>query len=80
MRPGGDLGRDRGSAKTDPYDILYEEYIEGMPTKAVMRRHSISESTLHRYGRDATLALARELEERERVLAEPSGIGRTPKR
>jgi hypothetical protein len=57
-----------------------EEYVEGMPTKAVMRRHSVSESTLHRYGRDATLALARELAERERVLAEPSGIGRTPKR
>lgn len=51
------------------HEILREEYVDGIPNRQIMLRHSISESTFHRIRRDAILILARELSEQEDLLA-----------
>jgi hypothetical protein len=50
------------------YQILYEEYLQGLPNREIMRRHSISESTFHRNRREAIAILARELRGQEELL------------
>jgi hypothetical protein len=47
------------------YEILREEYVQGLPNKQIMTRHSISEGTFHRNRREAIAILARELEKQE---------------
>ena len=51
------------------YQILREEYLEGRPNREIMTRHNVSESTFHRNRREAIAVLARDLLERERLLA-----------
>jgi hypothetical protein len=51
------------------YQILREEYLDGLPNREILIRHSVSESTFHRNRRDAIAAVARELQERERQIA-----------
>ncbi|MEO6398046.1 MAG: hypothetical protein ABIP13_06225 [Tepidiformaceae bacterium] len=51
------------------YVILYDEYVLGRPNNQIMARHSISESTFHRYRREAIRALASELERGEEILS-----------
>ena len=57
----GHLG-DHGALQ---YHILYEEYVLKRPTRHIMTRHSISESTFHRNRRDAVAAVAGHLEAQE---------------
>jgi hypothetical protein len=70
LRPGptGETDRTAARPETLHYDILYEEYVQGMATRAIMLRHSVSESTFHRYRRDATRTLAHELSRQEQLL------------
>jgi hypothetical protein len=51
------------------YTILHEEYVLGRPNQQIMMRHNISESTFHRYRREAARLLGQELGRRERLLA-----------
>jgi hypothetical protein len=51
------------------HTILHDAYVQGLTVKAIMARNGISESTFHRYRRDATLVLARELASQEHALA-----------
>ena len=51
------------------YSILREEYLQGMPNKQIMTRHSISESTFHRNRREAIGILAREFSRQEDLLS-----------
>ena len=53
------------------YAILHDEYVLGHSTVRIMTRRSISESTLHRYRREAIRAVAQDLETREEALAQP---------
>jgi hypothetical protein len=72
---------DRGHVRSNAlhYKILREEYVQGLTTKAIMLRHSISESTFHRHRREAILILARELQGKEARLApEPNGHRTVP--
>ena len=50
------------------YVILYDEYVLGRPNNQIMTRYSISESTFHRYRREAIRALASELARDEESL------------
>lgn len=56
-------------AENLPYIILHDEYVLGRPNNQIMTRHSMSESTFHRYRRGAMWALAAELERQEDLLA-----------
>ncbi len=56
-------------AENLPYIILHDEYVLGRPNNQIMTRHSMSESTFHRYRRGAMWALAAELERHEDLLA-----------
>jgi N-terminal 7TM region of histidine kinase len=47
------------------YEILHEEYLEGLPNREILIRHSVSESTFHRNRREAIAAVARDMQERE---------------
>jgi hypothetical protein len=60
-----------GSPRPDAaqHTILHDAYVQGLPVKAILARNGISESTFHRYRRDATLVLARELASQEQALA-----------
>ena len=51
------------------YVILYDEYVLGRPNNQIMTRYSISESTFHRYRREAIRALASELARQEEILS-----------
>jgi len=51
------------------FQILAKEYLQELPTRAIALRHSISESTLYRYRREAIQILARELQWQEESLA-----------
>ena len=51
------------------YVILYDEYVLGRPNNQIMTRYSISESTFHRYRREAIRALASELARGEEILS-----------
>lgn len=66
--PDGGSGFDAPGALQ--YNILREEYLQGMPNKQIMVRHSISESTFHRNRREAISILARELGEQEARLSQ----------
>lgn len=50
------------------YNILREEYLQGMPNRQIMTRHSISEGTFHRNRRQAIALLAQELSRHEDSL------------
>lgn len=54
------LGGD-GVADSLQYQILREEYILERPTRQILVRHAVSESTFHRYRRNAIEVLARDL-------------------
>jgi hypothetical protein len=58
-----------GSAAGLHYNILCEEYLQGLLNKNIMIRHSISEGTFHRNRRQAISTIARELQAREARLA-----------
>ena len=51
------------------YLILHDEYVLGRPNHQIMTRRSISESTFHRYRREAIRALASELAQQEELLS-----------
>lgn len=51
------------------YLILHDEYVVGRPNHQIMTRHSISESTFHRYRREAIRAVASELARQEELLS-----------
>jgi hypothetical protein len=51
------------------YNILREEYLQGMPNRQIMTRHSVSEGTFHRNRRQAIALLAQELSRYEDSLA-----------
>jgi hypothetical protein len=59
------------------YTILHEEYVLGRPNTQIMVRHSISESTFHRYRREAARLLGQELARQEEMLGveSPPGLG-----
>jgi hypothetical protein len=57
-----------GGGETARFNVLWNAYVDGMPTRQIMHRYAISESTLHRYRRDGVRALARELSEQEDLL------------
>ncbi|MGI8550694.1 MAG: hypothetical protein ACR2PL_07890, partial [Dehalococcoidia bacterium] len=66
-----------GSPGALQYQILNEEYLQGLPNKQIMTRLSISESTFHRNRREAIAILARELGTQEQRLAQrrqPSAV------
>jgi len=67
LRASGGDGSPQGDALR--YTILYEEYVLGRPNTQIMIRHSISESTFHRYRREAARLLGDELARREQRLA-----------
>jgi hypothetical protein len=47
------------------YNILREEYLQGLLNKQIMARHSLSEGTFHRNRRLAIWTVAQELQSRE---------------
>ena len=51
------------------YNILNDEYLNGVPNKQIMRRYAIGEGTFHRHRREAIRVLAHELLAREDRLA-----------
>ncbi len=57
------------SVQSQQYRILHEEYVIGRTTRMIMARLSISESTLHRYRREAIGAVASDLALREAQLS-----------
>jgi hypothetical protein len=59
----------REGEQTLYHAILHEEYVQGHPTARIMTRHAISESTFHRYRRDAIRAVALDLTSQEETLA-----------
>ncbi|MBI2887362.1 MAG: hypothetical protein HYY02_09150 [Chloroflexi bacterium] len=59
----------RGELEALQYHILREEYVLGMSTRHIMVRHSVSESTFHRYRRDAIVALAGEMARQEELIS-----------
>ena len=65
----GDVGI--GSPGGLQYNILREEYLQGLLNKQIMARHSVSEGTFHRNRRQAIWTLAQELQGREERLARP---------
>jgi hypothetical protein len=72
--PDGEHGL--GSPAGLQYNILREEYLQGLLNKQIMARHSISEGTFHRNRREAIGTLAQELQAQEQQLAAkltPSG-------
>ena len=64
LRPPSETPR-AGEPGALQYHILHEEYVLKRPTRHIMMRHSISESTFHRNRRDAVSALARHLKAQE---------------
>ena len=50
------------------YHVLHEAYVLGLPTRAIMTRRGISESTFHRNRREAVAILTRELARQEERL------------
>jgi hypothetical protein len=50
------------------YNILREEYLQGLLNKQIMVRHSISEGTFNRNRRQAIAMLAEEIERQEQLL------------
>jgi hypothetical protein len=58
-----------GSPAALQYNILREEYLQGLLNKQIMTRHSISEGTFNRNRRQAIWTLAQELQSREERLA-----------
>lgn len=56
------------------YHILREEYLQGLPNKQIMTRHSISEGTFHRNRRAAITLLAQELGPHEERLKKVSQV------
>ena len=63
----GDVGI--GSPGGLQYNIMREEYLQGLLNKQIMARHSLSEGTFHRNRRQAIWTLAQELRSREDRLA-----------
>lgn len=76
MNPAGNGGH---AAPPDAlqYHILYKQYVLGTPTRHIMTRYSIAESTYHRYRREAVSALANHLEAQEEQLRRERKKGRT---
>jgi hypothetical protein len=68
LKPANDEVRP-GAPEALQYHILYERYVLQRSTRHVMTRRSISESTFHRYRRDAVSAVARQLEAQEELVA-----------
>ena len=67
MKP---ANRAAGSAQTLHHAILSEEYVLGMSNKHIMQRYKIgSESSFHRYRREAIAGVAGELRKQEELLA-----------
>jgi hypothetical protein len=64
LNPGGD-GAVAPLSRGLQYQILRDEYLQGMPTKQVIARLGIGEATFHRRRREAIRALADELREHE---------------
>jgi hypothetical protein len=58
----------RDSPAALQYQILHEEYLEGLLNKQIMARHAISEGTFHRNRRQAIRSVTRELQAREEHL------------
>jgi hypothetical protein len=73
LKPGPTKQSDQHAGRPESlhYDVLHEEYVQGLTTRAVMMRHNIAESTFHRYRRDAIRVLAQELLRQEELLAQP---------
>ena len=67
MNPGGSNGRATGPEAIQ-YHILNQQYVLRKPTRHIMTRYSIAESTYHRYRRDAVSVLASHLEAQEEQL------------
>ena len=67
MNPGGSNGRATGPEAIQ-YHILNKQYVLRKPTRHIMTRYSIAESTYHRYRRDAVSVLASHLEAQEEQL------------
>ncbi len=57
-----------GHPSTLQHLILRDEYVFGRPNNQIITRHSISESTFHRYRREAIRALAADLSAQEALL------------
>ena len=64
-RPQADRARPQAMLE---HDILYWEYVRGMPTKAVMAKLDIREAMLHRRRRDGVAILAQDLRRHEELL------------
>jgi N-terminal 7TM region of histidine kinase len=62
-----DLERLRDAPAALQYNILRAEYLQGMPNKQIMTRHSISDGTFHRNRREAIGILARDIKRREEL-------------
>lgn len=64
------LDRDDGVASESiQYHILHEEYVEDHPTKWILGKYAISESTFHRHRRQAIDCLAADLAKQEERFA-----------
>lgn len=64
--------RPANAAPGDPemlqYHILQGAYLQGLPNRQIMVRHSVAEATFHRHRRQGLAAVAKELREREQQL------------
>jgi len=65
LRPGETDGARPAEDRVQPYDVLTQQYLEGVPPKQFATRHYRSESTVQRARRRGVRAVARELRERE---------------
>jgi hypothetical protein len=60
------------------YRILHDQYVLGLPTRAIWMKQSIGESTLHRWRGDGVEALADELRRQELALRDGRSGFRNP--
>jgi hypothetical protein len=67
LKPGEGTGQP--GEQTLYHAILHDEYVLGHSTARIMAQYAISESTFHRYRRDAIRAVAHELAIQEERLA-----------
>ncbi|MBM2811699.1 MAG: hypothetical protein HW416_2458 [Chloroflexi bacterium] len=68
LKPEGEDTRP-GNAATLQYNILREEYLQGLLNKQIMARHAVSEGTFHRNRRQAIRTVAIEIHHREEALS-----------
>jgi len=65
--------QDAAAPESLQYHIIHDEYVADRATKDIMLRYNISESTLHRYRRQAIEVIAGDLMKQEQRVSRASG-------